>query len=116
MALFMRSTCLLRLWGEAPAPWQVTALPVWPTWAAAVAGVPIHEVIACVYQLHTLERHSLHHQRGAHRNNGADLPLSDMLFGPCDNPRRRADEIGFWPSAWLRITGMLITRSVSHRP
>ena len=33
------------------------------------------------------ESHSLHHERGVHRDNYSDLPVFDMLFGTFRNPR-----------------------------
>jgi sterol desaturase/sphingolipid hydroxylase (fatty acid hydroxylase superfamily) len=68
------------------------------------------------YLIQRPESHSLHHQRGVHRDNYADLPLVDMLFGSFRNPRRHAAEVGFGPGASLRIADMLIARDVSQRP
>ena len=68
------------------------------------------------YFIQRPESHSLHHQRGVHRDNYADLPLVDMLFGTFRNPRRHTEETGFWPGASLRIADMLMARDVSRRP
>jgi sterol desaturase/sphingolipid hydroxylase (fatty acid hydroxylase superfamily) len=42
------------------------------------------------YFIERPESHSLHHQRGVHRHNDADLPVLDMLFGTFHNPREHA--------------------------
>jgi sterol desaturase/sphingolipid hydroxylase (fatty acid hydroxylase superfamily) len=41
------------------------------------------------------ESHCVHHQAGHHRQNFADLPLWDMLFGTFHNPRRWELSCGF---------------------
>jgi sterol desaturase/sphingolipid hydroxylase (fatty acid hydroxylase superfamily) len=62
------------------------------------------------------ESHSLHHARGVHRFNYADLPLIDMLFGTFRNPAGFAPETGFWPGASARVADMLRGRDVSAPP
>jgi sterol desaturase/sphingolipid hydroxylase (fatty acid hydroxylase superfamily) len=62
------------------------------------------------------ESHSLHHGRGVHRWNYADLPLVDMLFGTFRNPPAFAPETGFWPGASARVADMLLLRDVSVPP
>jgi sterol desaturase/sphingolipid hydroxylase (fatty acid hydroxylase superfamily) len=61
------------------------------------------------------ESHSLHHGRGIHRDNYADLPLLDMLFGTFRNPPGFAAETGFWHGASARVAEMLLLRDVSER-
>ena len=62
------------------------------------------------------ESHSLHHERGVHRDNYSDLPLFDMLFGTFRNPARYAGETGFWQGASSRVADMLLLRDVSTQP
>lgn len=66
------------------------------------------------------ESHSIHHARGVHAKNYADLPLIDMLFGTFENPRRFEPASGFWDGASARVLDMLLGRDVSrpasHRP
>jgi sterol desaturase/sphingolipid hydroxylase (fatty acid hydroxylase superfamily) len=68
------------------------------------------------YLVQRPESHSLHHARGVHRDNYADLPLIDMIFGTFRNPPRHAAETGFWHGASSRVTDMLLLRDVSSRP
>lgn len=41
------------------------------------------------------ESHCVHHQKGVHSYNYADLPLWDLMFGTFRNPKRWAEECGF---------------------
>ncbi|HXS03818.1 MAG TPA: hypothetical protein VN731_05035, partial [Rhodanobacter sp.] len=62
------------------------------------------------------ESHSWHHARGRHRNNYADVPLFDILFGTFDNPHDFAPVTGFYDGASSRIGDMLLFREVSVNP
>lgn len=62
------------------------------------------------------ESHSWHHARSHHRDNYADLPLIDMLFGTFDNPRDFAPANGFYDGASLRLADMLLFREVGEPP
>ena len=68
------------------------------------------------YLVQRPESHSLHHARGVHRDNYADLPVFDMLFGTFRNPPRHAPETGFWQGASARVVDMMLLRDVSSRP
>lgn len=59
------------------------------------------------------ESHSIHHQRGVHAKNYADLPLFDILFGTFENPEHFADETGFYDGASGRIVEMVLMKDVS---
>jgi sterol desaturase/sphingolipid hydroxylase (fatty acid hydroxylase superfamily) len=77
-----------------------------------------HANIATPYWLGYLiqrpESHNIHHARGVHRWNYADLPIIDMLFGTFWNPRSVDDTpCGFYPGASARLLDMLIGRDVS---
>jgi sterol desaturase/sphingolipid hydroxylase (fatty acid hydroxylase superfamily) len=62
------------------------------------------------YLIQRPESHSRHHQRGYHRNNYADVPLIDMLFGTFENPRNFAPAQGFFPGASTKIVSLLAGR------
>lgn len=66
------------------------------------------------YVIQRPESHSVHHQRGVHRHNYADLPLVDMLFGTFENPRQHAPETGFWHGASARLLDLRLARDVSR--
>jgi sterol desaturase/sphingolipid hydroxylase (fatty acid hydroxylase superfamily) len=66
------------------------------------------------YFIQRPESHNIHHSRGIHRYNYADLPLLDMLFGTLRNPRNlTSTECGFYNGASSRIPEMLAGRDVS---
>jgi sterol desaturase/sphingolipid hydroxylase (fatty acid hydroxylase superfamily) len=68
------------------------------------------------YFIQRPESHSVHHQRGVHRHNYADLPLVDMLFGTFRNPHEHASETGFWHGASARLIDLLLARDISRAP
>ena len=65
------------------------------------------------YLVQRPESHALHHGRGVHRDNYADLPVFDMLFGTFRNPSGYAHASGFWDGASSRVADMLMLRDVS---
>jgi sterol desaturase/sphingolipid hydroxylase (fatty acid hydroxylase superfamily) len=66
------------------------------------------------YLIQRPESHNIHHGRGVHRYNYADLPLWDMVFGTFRNPRQLEDvQCGFYKGASARIVDMLLSRDVS---
>lgn len=66
------------------------------------------------YFIQRPESHSLHHQRGRHRYNYADLPVFDMLFGTFRNPEGFAPATGFYDGASARVAEMLVGKDVSR--
>ncbi len=63
------------------------------------------------------ESHVVHHERGRHRYNYANLPLWDMAFGTFRNPKNvDGREVGFYDGASTRILDMLMLRDVSKPP
>jgi sterol desaturase/sphingolipid hydroxylase (fatty acid hydroxylase superfamily) len=65
------------------------------------------------YVIQRPESHSVHHQRGVHAYNYADLPLWDMVFGTFKNPAVFEGQNGFYDGASARIPEMLIGIDVS---
>lgn len=67
------------------------------------------------YFIQRPESHIVHHARGKHHYNYANLPLWDMLFGTFRNPQAVvAPETGFYKGASARIGDMLLFRDVSR--
>lgn len=60
------------------------------------------------------EMHTVHHARGIHHYNYADLPVFDMLFGTYRNPAGYEHDTGFWHGASSRVLDMLRLRDVSR--
>jgi sterol desaturase/sphingolipid hydroxylase (fatty acid hydroxylase superfamily) len=61
------------------------------------------------------ESHAIHHGRGVHAWNYADLPLWDMLFGTYRNPKPGEEprSAGFYDGASSRLGAMLTFHDVS---
>jgi len=69
------------------------------------------------YLIQRPESHVVHHQRGSHRYNYANLPLWDIAFATFRNPRS-VDGVaaGFYTGASTRVGEMLRCRDVSRPP
>lgn len=65
------------------------------------------------YIIQRPEMHSVHHGRGIHRHNYADLPVFDLLFGSFRNPAGFNAETGFYLGASDRVLDMHLFRDVS---
>ena len=66
------------------------------------------------YVVQRPESHTIHHARGVHAKNYADLPLIDMLFRTVENPQGFEHATGFWDGASARVLDMLRWRDVSR--
>ncbi len=67
------------------------------------------------YFLQRPESHSIHHGLGIHRNNYADIPLFDIIFGTFVNPEEAMD-VGFYQGASYRVVDMLLFKDVNQPP
>jgi len=66
------------------------------------------------YIIQRPESHTIHHGKGLHRYNYADLPLVDMLFGTFRNPPGFEMETGFFKGASTRVFDMILGRDQSR--
>ncbi|HVK88449.1 MAG TPA: sterol desaturase family protein [Kofleriaceae bacterium] len=66
------------------------------------------------YLIQRPEAHGVHHERGVHGFNYANLPLWDLVFGTFKNPREWDAVAGFYPGASRRTWEMLIGRDISR--
>jgi sterol desaturase/sphingolipid hydroxylase (fatty acid hydroxylase superfamily) len=92
--------------------------------AAALAGY-IGFTITCLTHLNVKtprwlgyivarpESHSIHHSRGVHAFNYADLPIFDMIFGTFRNPETFQGQTGYYDGASSRVLAMLVGIDVS---
>jgi len=65
------------------------------------------------YVIQRPESHCIHHQRGVHAFNYADLPVWDMLFGSFRNPAAFEGDVGFDAPADKRFGAMLAFADVN---
>lgn len=71
------------------------------------------------YLVQRPESHAIHHGRGIHGRNYADLPILDLLFGTFHNPTDaevEGLEVGFDPGGSRRLGDLLRLRDVSGPP
>jgi sterol desaturase/sphingolipid hydroxylase (fatty acid hydroxylase superfamily) len=62
------------------------------------------------------EAHAVHHARGIHAYNYANVPIWDIAFGTFRSPATFTEPAGFWDGASRRIGPMLLGRDVSTPP
>lgn len=107
------SLVLFPLLGLAPAAgaWAAATL----TFLAVFQHAHVHTPRWLGYLVQRPESHAVHHQRGVHAHNYADLPVWDIVFGTFVNPPARAawPQQGFHDGASARIPEMLAFRDVS---
>lgn len=68
------------------------------------------------YLIQRPEQHGVHHQRGIHGYNYANLPLWDLVFGTFRNPRSWEGLAGFYAGSSRPTLRMLLGRDVSREP
>lgn len=66
------------------------------------------------YLVQRPEAHAVHHERGVHDHNFANLPLWDLVFGTFRNPVAWQGDAGFYPGASAKTLEMLVGRDVSR--
>jgi sterol desaturase/sphingolipid hydroxylase (fatty acid hydroxylase superfamily) len=108
------SLCLTLVVGLTPEAATATLLVT--TFCSAFQHANIRTPRWLGYLIQRPESHSLHHARGVHAGNYADLPLLDMLFGTFRNPATFAPRQGFYDGASSRVWDMLRFRDVSPPP
>jgi len=65
------------------------------------------------YLIQRPESHAVHHRRGVHAYNYADLPLWDLLWGTWRNPKVFNGEVGFEGDAAAPLAPMMIGRDAN---
>lgn len=103
---------MLTILGLPPAAATVTILTV--TFLAIFQHANLRTPRWLGYVVQRPESHTVHHARGVHAKNYADLPVIDMLFGTFENPRGYEHATGFWNGASARVLDMLLWRDVSR--
>ncbi len=108
---FVGSFALVLIVGITPEAATVVLLTV--TFLAIFQHTNIQTPRWLGYVIQRPESHTVHHGRGVHACNYADLPVIDMLFGTFRNPHGYELQTGFYPGASARVLDMLAFREVS---
>jgi sterol desaturase/sphingolipid hydroxylase (fatty acid hydroxylase superfamily) len=66
------------------------------------------------YLVQRPESHTIHHGRGLHKYNYADLPVFDIIFGTFRNPAGYEMDTGYYDGASAKVVDMLLCRDVSR--
>lgn len=110
----MVSTVALSLFGVTPQATVVFVL------AGAVLSTFQHANLKTPrwlgYLVQRPESHSHHHGRGVHKNNYADLPVFDLIFGTFNNPKHFAEQTGYYAGASERVIDLLLCKDVATTP
>ena len=105
------SICLALLVGLSPQAITMVLLII--NFLAFFQHANIHTPAWIGYLIQRPESHSIHHGKGIHQYNYADIPLIDMVFGTFKNPKGYQKETGFYHGASSRVMDMLSFRDVS---
>ena len=108
---FVGSFALVLVVGVTPA--AATAVLLATTFTGIFQHANIHTPRWLGYLVQRPESHSIHHGRGIHRYNYANLPVFDLLFGTFRNPVTFNPETGFQPGASERVLDMVLFRDVA---
>lgn len=112
--VLMGSVSLVLLVGVAPEAAVIANLIVF---AAVVLGhTNIRTPRWLGYIVQRPENHAVHHQRGVHAHNYADLSIIDVVFGTFKNPATWDGQAGFYDGASGRVRDMLRGRDISSAP
>jgi sterol desaturase/sphingolipid hydroxylase (fatty acid hydroxylase superfamily) len=93
-------------------PAAATAVVLLITFLAMLQHANIRTPSWLGYLVQRPESHTIHHGRGIHAYNYADLPVLDMLFGTFRNPKGYTVETGFYDGATERLGDMLLCRDL----
>ena len=66
------------------------------------------------YVIQRPEQHGVHHERGVHAFNYANLPIWDLVFGTFRNPRTWEAPAGFYLGSSKKVLAMLLGRDISN--
>jgi sterol desaturase/sphingolipid hydroxylase (fatty acid hydroxylase superfamily) len=102
---------VLTILGMPPAAATMTILVI--TFLATFQHANVRTPRWLGYIVQRPESHTVHHARGIHQHNYADLPVFDIVFGTFRNPRSYEHDTGFWHGASSRVADMLMLRDVS---
>jgi sterol desaturase/sphingolipid hydroxylase (fatty acid hydroxylase superfamily) len=95
------------------APEAALLAALWQPFTAVFQHGNIRTPVWLGYFIQRPEAHCVHHERGIHAFNYANLPLWDLVFGTFRNPRAWEGTAGFYTGASSRTLDMLLGRDIS---
>jgi sterol desaturase/sphingolipid hydroxylase (fatty acid hydroxylase superfamily) len=111
---FLSSLCLVLIVGVTPQ--AATILLLTTTFLAIFQHANIRTPRWLGYFIQRPESHAIHHGKGIHHFNYADLPIYDMIFGTFRNPSNFEVENGFYHGASSRVVEMLMFKDIYSPP
>ena len=108
---FLSSLCLVGVAGFTPE--AATLIILGTTFLAIFQHSNIKTPVWLGYIVQRPESHTLHHAKGIHAYNYADLAIYDIIFGTFKNPKTYEHETGFYEGASGKLKEMLLFRDIS---
>src|SRR5690606_11728556 len=108
---FLSSLCLVAVAGFTPE--AATYIILGTTFLAIFQHSNIKTPVWLGYIVQRPESHTLHHAKGIHAYNYADLAIYDIIFGTFKNPKTYEHETGFYEGASGKLKEMLLFRDIS---
>ena len=105
------SICFALIMGLSPD--AITVIILATTFLGVFQHANIHTPRWLGYIIQRPESHNIHHAKGVHNYNYADLPIIDMLFGTFKNPKSYQHETGYYLGASNRVWEMLKFKDVT---
>ena len=94
-------------------PDAITIIILATTFLGVFQHANIHTPRWLGYIIQRPESHTVHHAKGVHNYNYADLPIIDMVFGTFKNPKSYEHETGYYLGASNRVWDMLRFKDVT---
>ena len=108
------SICFAFIMGLSPD--AITIIILATTFLGVFQHANIHTPRWLGYIIQRPESHTVHHAKGIHNYNFADLPIIDMLFGTFKNPKSYEHETGYYPGASNKVWDMLRFKDITKQP
>lgn len=95
------------------APEAAVLSGLWQAYSGVFQHGNIRTPVWLGYLVQRPEAHAVHHERGVHGFNYANLPLWDIVFGTFRNPRTWQGQAGFYTGSSKRTAQMLLGRDIA---
>jgi sterol desaturase/sphingolipid hydroxylase (fatty acid hydroxylase superfamily) len=109
--IFLGSICLVLVLGVTPQAATIVLLAT--TFMRVFQHANIRTPHWLGYVIQRPESHTVHHGRGIHAYNYANLPVFDIVFDTFRNPVTYENRTGFYPGASSRVADMLLFKDIN---